>query len=61
VWSDLSGHPLVGSSTLCFFSFFVRGSGKEVANQVLAHLIIPNGLPWMVLIELDGLFKDELV
>jgi hypothetical protein len=42
-------------------AFLSEMRGKGVANQVLAHFISPNGLPWMVLIDLDGLFKDELV
>jgi hypothetical protein len=49
---------LTGFATAAFLSTM---DSKTIANQVFAHHIIPNGLPRMVLIDNDSLFKRGLI
>jgi hypothetical protein len=34
---------------------------KTIEDQMLAHFILPNGLPYLVLIDKDSLFKTEVI
>jgi hypothetical protein len=47
--------------TFCNERLLSSLESKTIADQMLAHFILPNGLPKLVLIDEDSLFKTEVI